>query len=397
MREIILHCRDEYGWSDDDAKIYLPRWQKPDKENITELTKPKNPGPWVYQSSVKLANAPYMATMSTYKGGGYVYMFERNVDRTKQKLSELKNQIWMDAHTRAIFLEFTVYNPNINLFGSMIMVIEFLHSGGAIPRLECKVFRLLSYVGGLGVMVIIAEVIYTIFSLYFFIRCIKKLKKEKMKYFKGFWNKLEFALLCFCVSVIAMYALKHILTTLAMNALKDPDKADYVNFQSLALYDELYGFMCGFVVFLATVQFLKLLQFNKKMGMLGETVQYATKDLKVFSIAFLLYFWTFTATGFLLFSNSMISYSNVVGAAESMFAFTLGSFDFVAMQSAQPTLGPIFFFAFILVVYVGLMSIFLTIIADAFSTVKENMEGKQNDYEFLDYFTKRLKQVMGFA
>lgn len=139
MREVILHCRDEYGWSDDDAKIYLPRWQKPDKENITELTKPKNPGPWVYQSSVKLANAPYMATMSTYKGGGYVYMFERNVDRTKQKLSELKNQIWMDAHTRAIFLEFTVYNPNINLFGSMIMVIEFLHSGGAIPRLECKV------------------------------------------------------------------------------------------------------------------------------------------------------------------------------------------------------------------------------------------------------------------
>ena len=93
----------------------------------------------------------------------------------------------------------------------------------------------------------------------------------------------------------------------------------------------------------------------------------------------------------------MISYSNVVGAAESMFAFTLGSFDFVAMQSAQPTIGPIFFFAFILVVYVGLMSIFLTIIADAFSTVKENMEGKQNDYEFLDYFTKRLKQVMGFA
>lgn len=47
-----------------------------------------------------------------------------------------------------------------------------------------------------------------------------------MKYFKGFWNKLEFALLCFCVSVIAMYALKQILTTLAMNALKDPEKGN---------------------------------------------------------------------------------------------------------------------------------------------------------------------------
>ena len=75
-------------------------------------------------------------------------------------------------------------------------------------------------------MVLIAEVIYAIFSLYFFIRCIRKVKKEKMKYFKGFWNKLEFALLCFCVSVIAMYALKQILTTLAMNALKDPEKGN---------------------------------------------------------------------------------------------------------------------------------------------------------------------------
>lgn len=73
-------------------------------------------------------------------------------------------------------------------------------------------------------MVLIAEVIYAIFSLYFFVRCIKKVKKQRMKYFKEFWNKLEFALLCFCIAVIAMYALKQTLTTLAMKALKDPEK-----------------------------------------------------------------------------------------------------------------------------------------------------------------------------
>lgn len=32
-----------------------------------------------------------------------------------------------------------VYNLNINLFGLMIMVIEFLYFGGVILRLECKV------------------------------------------------------------------------------------------------------------------------------------------------------------------------------------------------------------------------------------------------------------------
>lgn len=96
-------------------------------------------------------------------------------------------------------------------------------------------------------MVLIAEVIYAIFSLYFFIRCIRKVKKEKMKYFKGFWNKLEFALLCFCVSVIAMYALKQILTTLAMNALKDPEKGNKLKSISFLKLKRLL-FLHNFVV-----------------------------------------------------------------------------------------------------------------------------------------------------
>ena len=55
----------------------------------------------------------------------------------------------------------------------------------------------------------------------------------------------------------------------------------FVNFQAIALYDETYGYIMSAVVFMATIQFLKLLQFNQKMSMLGDTVQLAAKDLKV--------------------------------------------------------------------------------------------------------------------
>lgn len=48
MCEVILYCCDEYGWLDDDVKIYLLRWQKLDKENIIEFIKFKNLGFWVY-------------------------------------------------------------------------------------------------------------------------------------------------------------------------------------------------------------------------------------------------------------------------------------------------------------------------------------------------------------
>lgn len=91
----------------------------------------------------RLKNMPYLATLQTYKGGGYVFNFERSYRRTKRNLTRLREEDWLDLRTRAIFLEFTVYNPNANLFASAIMVSEFPSWGSAIHRTEFKVSGLL--------------------------------------------------------------------------------------------------------------------------------------------------------------------------------------------------------------------------------------------------------------
>lgn len=91
--------------------------------------------------SFRLKNAPYVATLATYKGGGYVINFERSYRRTKRNLTRLREEDWLDLRTRAVFLEFTVYNPNANLFASAIMVSEFPSWGSAIHRTEFKVSR----------------------------------------------------------------------------------------------------------------------------------------------------------------------------------------------------------------------------------------------------------------
>ncbi len=70
------------------------------------------------------------------------------------------------------------------------------------------------------------EVIYGIFTLYFFWRCVVQVKKQRMKYFKDFWMILEFVLLCFAVTCIVMYAFKHILTEVAINSLQDRESGN---------------------------------------------------------------------------------------------------------------------------------------------------------------------------
>lgn len=87
----------------------------------------------------RLKSAPYVATLQTYKGGGYVVNFERSYRRTARNLTRLREQDWLDLRTRAVLLEFTVYNPNSNLFASAVLITEFPSYGAAIARSEFKV------------------------------------------------------------------------------------------------------------------------------------------------------------------------------------------------------------------------------------------------------------------
>jgi hypothetical protein len=68
------------------------------------MVEKKTKTPWVYRSSVELANAPYVGEISTYKGGGYLAMFERNIERTKVLIKELRKDVWLDVHSRGVVI-----------------------------------------------------------------------------------------------------------------------------------------------------------------------------------------------------------------------------------------------------------------------------------------------------
>jgi hypothetical protein len=108
-----------------------------------------------------------------------------------------------------------------------------------------------------------------------------------------------------------------------------------VNFVSISIWDEVFSLVLASVVFLATIKFIKMLKFNKRMSMLGDTIKMATKDLKYFSITFFIYFSAFCMTAYMLFGKKLSSYGTFIGSIESLFAFALGSFDFYEMQDAS--------------------------------------------------------------
>lgn len=159
FRNLITHCRSDYNWMDDDTKSYGVSWTPLQKNNSAQCAQNIDENdPWVYRDAIELKGSPYMGKVNSYKGGGYTFNFYRDAEKTLEKLAELESQNWLDVHTRGVFVEFTLYNANVNLYGSVIMLLEFLSNGGPVTMQEVKVFRLTSYVGPFGIIVILFQV-----------------------------------------------------------------------------------------------------------------------------------------------------------------------------------------------------------------------------------------------
>ena len=85
---------------------------------------------WKFKSWHELENLLMWGTYSYYGGGGYVADFGKTEKAAQQTAKYLRHSTWVDQYTRAVFLEFAVYNPPTNLFGVSYMLVEFPPTGG---------------------------------------------------------------------------------------------------------------------------------------------------------------------------------------------------------------------------------------------------------------------------
>jgi hypothetical protein len=97
-----------------------------------------------YIKSNILKDNIYFGKYSTYLGGGYVYNLTGNLSSIQDDLLSLQQMSWIDKRTRVVLIEFSLFNPNINLFSFCQMVFELLPCGTIIPSFKFTTFNLWS-------------------------------------------------------------------------------------------------------------------------------------------------------------------------------------------------------------------------------------------------------------
>lgn len=73
-------------------------------------------GRWTYHSQSELGGSSHWGRLTSYSGGGYYLDLPGSRQASAEALQGLQEGLWLDRGTRVVFIDFSVYNANINLF-----------------------------------------------------------------------------------------------------------------------------------------------------------------------------------------------------------------------------------------------------------------------------------------
>jgi polycystin 1L2 len=140
---IVTKCKDDYSFINEEKSSFQPGWSN----ETTQLSNSSINRAFQYQTGDELSTYVYAGEYATYNSGGYAYEFRGRLSDLRSNISELHQLGWIDEQTRAVIIQFSLYNPNVELFTSATLLVEFLSVGSLYPQsrfeplsFQCKSF-----------------------------------------------------------------------------------------------------------------------------------------------------------------------------------------------------------------------------------------------------------------
>ncbi|KAG7390761.1 hypothetical protein PHYPSEUDO_006880 [Phytophthora pseudosyringae] len=334
-------------------------------------------------SSAKVTQAETVRgyTDVSFPGSGYVIDLGLDGTLSRERLAELKVDRYLDLPTRALIIDFTVYNAYLQLFNIVEIVIEFPASGGAFVQLSDAVLRLFRYSSASTARIVLEGFVV----LYVLIQWWRMLKDMYHDGVKGFvtaspWNALTALHLVVFAATIAvrLYTIDLAYGTMSgkpSKAIASAKLEEIPNLQGLAtvLYAESVIESIN-----AALVWLKLLQYttvSKRMSLLLRMLGRAARDLAWFFVCFLVCICAFAQIGLLLFGLDVRGFSSLGLAIVTLLQAVAGELDYAGMADSHRVAGPLFYILYYLLLLLILVNVFLAILNDAYmQTITEQEE-----------------------
>ncbi|CAL8088269.1 unnamed protein product [Calicophoron daubneyi] len=353
----------------------------------------KNGTAWTYTTPSELEMSFFVGDAAVYGGGGFYEDLSRNRTAAENQLAVLFDNLWLDRGTRAVVLHFTAYNPNLNLFCVVEIMIEVPGSGGLLVNSEFRTVKLIRYVTTFDYFIMACEILFLLFICYYTVEEILEIAKNGLSYFTSIWSWLDIVVIVISTICAVFNIYRYVkVNEMLVDLLKDENK--FANFQFLSFWQMNFNYGIALTVFLAWIKIFKYVSFSKTLMQMGETLSSCAKDLVGFAVMFFIIFFAFAELGYLAFGTQVDGFRRFTDSVYTLFRIILGDFDFDALERANAVFGPIYFIVYVFYVFFILINMFIGIINEAYSAVKGDLDKTTQELEVKDFFKKRMKKML---
>lgn len=385
FKSMITSCHDFYSMKEEEKRA----WTDQNLPNTSLLLCPED---WEYNDDGQLGSFDSWGRFAVYSGGGYLANLGYNKLTAIRITDDLMKNDWIDRQTRAVLVEFSLYNPSSNLLAVMSYYYEVLPAGFA------GVFK--SY----GILPLSAtdpqaHNTYLLFALlfglllacYFVLECVK-FCRQKCSYFTSVWNWLDVLQILTASSALFLQWMRSKEAGKSFEKLKENPFVPVSFHKALFLFDAENLMICIASV-IATLRLLKSFYFNPQLIIFSFTIRRSFTSLASFFVIFLVVAIGHALLGMIAFGQSVHMFSSVSEAIFSQCLMLLGSnIPLDELKDANPIVGRLFFFTFVSSTTIILGNMFIAIINDHYVSSCADKGGE--DLELAEFIMSRILQIV---
>ena len=385
-------CARDYSPSNEEYHSFAPGWQSSTNLSFTPTTR----NAFVHRSSSELDSSTYTANHATYGGGGFVYEFRGRLTDIRENLTLLRRLSWIDQQTRAILIQFSLYNPNTAQFTAVTLSAEFLANGGVFGHGRVEPFAFRSRLFGFSsVFHLVCALLYLSFIIYLTVTEIVALIKLRRGYFRLFWSYVQWALIGCSWSGVPIWVWSWREMVKVGDVFRETNGYRFVDLGRVAAAEDVFTSLLGLCCFLATIKFLSFSRFYRRLHLLADTLKHAAGDLFHFMVMFSVVVFAFVGLFHMLFVSKIWSCSSLLQTSEMLFEMLLMKFNAGELLDAHPVLGPLTFSMFMFfVVFVG-VTMFVAIINIGYHDAYKNLNVAGGDEEVLSSLMSKVMRWIG--
>jgi len=197
--------------------------------------------------------------------------------------------------------------------------------------------------------------------------------------------KIDFAM------VALGFFVKRILLVMSTVEKMKNNPGTLVSFTAVNEVNEIFIYMIAFALYLQILQLLWVIGFTRDIAVFESTLKHTKGPLASFSIIFMIIFIGFLAWSYLLFSNAIYDYRDILHASYQQSCAMLNNFDVVSLIDAAGISGKVVFFLYESIMNFIFLNMLVTVLMDIHADVASGALETGTDHELVDELMERFK------